>query len=79
MISSHADAGNSVPHPKPENIGFGGRSDERESAYLIHLCQPNINRALTRVNLVPASKSENKLLVHRAKSWFLTKFFTAQQ
>ena len=31
MISSGANARNSVLNLKPENIGFGGRADARES------------------------------------------------
>ena len=66
MISSCANAGNSVPHLKPKNIGFGGRSDEREMPYMIHPCQLKVHRALMRDNNVPISNAEFNAVVRRA-------------
>ena len=65
MISSCANAGKVVPTLTAKNIGFGSRSDEREKPRLIHPCQPNIYRALMRVNFVPAFKLEKKEKVRR--------------
>jgi hypothetical protein len=51
MISSGTYAGNSVLDSKPENIGFGGRADARESLCLTPFVPTQQNHALMRDTL----------------------------
>ena len=62
MISSGANARNSVPNSKPENIGFGGRADARESLCLAPFVPTQKNRALMRDRLC----QPNRLKIERS-------------
>ena len=82
MISSGANARNSVPNSKPENIGFGGRADARESLCLAPFVPTQKNRALMRdrqLQTEPPKKERLSFADNKSALIHLSKMVPVQQ